>query len=514
MKLRSHDSTAATVAGILFVVIVAAVIRLWGVSWGLPYTYHADEPVNLTRTLDMLQRRSVDPEFYNYPPFFYYVEAGGQLAYYGVGSLSGEFSSIDDISLPESQTLANGRLGNPNSLLAGRMISVALGIGAVGIVFASILAVTSSMSGAVVGSLLLALGPLAVRQTRFMTPDALATFFVAAVLALSFLIYRRSRMLDYIGAGIAIGLAGSSKYHVAVVAVAVVVAHIMRTEARFYRDPKIYVSGAIAAGTFLATSFIIFFDLPAFWAEFAWKQGAYSGSGGGGIDSLWFYVQAIGTETGPLLLLIPFGFLLLRTRGETIVAVAFAVVYLVVIAMFVLRFERHVLPALPAIAMAVGFGVAGLYDVVRAWTSERSPVEGRFIVGTAIISLLVAASVPLSSTFSDGQRYSSDERADARAFVNTLPAGSRILVDGYSPFVEPGRFDVVPTGFVVTDTSDPALYDYVTVAELGSGRFLDDPQRYPIQSSGFDDRFASFCTVGFFAGPPWQMVLASDCPEG
>ncbi|NHZ70462.1 MAG: phospholipid carrier-dependent glycosyltransferase [Proteobacteria bacterium] len=514
MTSRFRTSTVASVAGILFVIIVATVIRLWGVSWGLPYTYHADEPVNLTRTLDMLQRRSVDPEFYNYPPFFYYVEAGGQLAYYGVGSLTGEFSSIDDISLPEPQTLANGRLGNPNSLLAGRMISLALGIGAVGIVFVSIMAVTGSMSGAVVGSLLLALGPLAVRQTRFMTPDGLATFFVAAVLALSFFIYRRSRMLHYVLAGIAIGLAGSSKYHVAVVAVAVVVAHVMRTRTRFYRDPKIYIAGAIALGTFLATSFVIFFDLAAFWAEFAWKQGAYSGSGGSGAESLWFYLQVVGAEAGPLLLLIPFGFLMLRTRGETIIAVAFAVVYLLVIALFVLRFERHVLPALPAIAMGVGFGVTGLLDVLRAWMSDRPPVEGQLIVGTAMLGLLVAASVPLTSTFSDGQRYSSDERADARTFVNSLPVGSRILVDGYSPFVDPGRFDVVPTGFVVTDTSDPRQYDYVTVAELGSGRFTDDPATYPIQASRFDERFASFCTVGFFAGPPWQMVLAAECPEG
>jgi len=497
----------AAVGGFLVVVVVAVVIRLWGIGWGLPYAYHADEP-------DMVQRKSLNPGFYNYPPFFYYVEAGGQLAYFAVGAARGEFDSVDDISQPEMQTLGNGRLGNPKSLLTGRLISVALGVGAVAIVFVSIILLSGSMPGAIVGGALMALGPLAVRQSRFMTPDALATFFVAAVLGLSFLILRRGRTLDYVLAGFAVGLAGSSKYHVAIVAVAVVAAHVMRSGTGWYRDRVIYLAGVIAVGTFLVLSFVIFFDFSSFWAEFAWKQGAYTGTGGGGGESLWFYLGVVATEAGFLLLLIPIAFIGSALRREAGIAVGFAVVYLAVIAMFVLRFERHVLPALPAVAVAVGLGLSVLTSQLRGWTADRSVLFGR-LVTAAITAILVAfAFGPMATTISDGDRFSSDERADVRAFVDALPRGSRVLVDAYSPFVGPETFAVTSTGFVATDGRDPAGYDYVTVAEQGSGRFLQNPDTGLLRDTDFGGRFADFCEIAFFPGPPWQRVLAKDCAQG
>lgn len=498
----------------VLLIVGAAAIRFWGIGWGLPYVYHADEPVNLTTTLTMLQDGDPNPHFFNYPPFYYYVEAGGQLAYYGLGMASGDFESISDISTPEMQTLANGRLANPNSLLAGRLVSVAFSIGTVVIVFAAVLAVSGSLSGATLAGLLMALGPLAVRRGRLMTSDPIATFFTAAALAASYLVLRRGRTVDYALAGILVGLAGSTKYHAALIAVAVFVAHVMRTGKRFAADRRIYLAGGVAVATFVITSPFVVFDAGTFWAELAWKTDFYSGAqAGGGAASLPFYARVVAAEYGPLLLVIPFAFTVRRFRREALLATGFAVLYLAFITFFVVRFDRHVLLALPAIAVTIGLGVAGLVVVLRERLVSWAKVDARVWLAVVGAVMMLGLLIPVAGTASDGARYSSDERAGAREWIHqSLPADSTVLVDAYSPFVDPERFEITAVSFAATAGGDSGQYAYVVIAEQGSGRFLADPSAYPDQAAGFEERLGDFCEVAYFPGPPWIRVLAQDCP--
>ena len=494
-------------------VLGAIAVRLWGLGWGLPYVYHADEPVNLTSTLTMLQERDPNPHFFNYPPFYYYVEAGGQLVYYGLGVATGNFASIDDIALPETQTLANGRLGNPKSLLAGRLVSVAFSVGTVALVYVSVLAVSGSLVGAALAGFLMAFTPLAVRRGRLLAPDPMATFFTAAALAASFLILRRGRTVDYVIGGVLVGLAGASKYHVALVALAVLAAHVMRTGRGFLRDGRIYLAGGLAVATFLITSPYVLLDFPAFWDEFAWKSDFYSGgSVGGGGGSYAFYARALGAEYGILLVLVPFAFAIRRFRREAVLAAGFAVLYVAFISFFVVRFDRHLLPVLPAVAITIGLGAAGSIILLRSTLAGRKGF--RVVVSLLAVGVVVALGIvfPLLETAEDGLRYSSDERAEVREWIHTsLPESSTVLVDAYSPFVDPERFRVTAVAFAATGGGDPTQYEYVVVAEQGSGRFLSDPDAHPDQVAAYEQRFGSFCEIAFFPGPWWHKVLSRDC---
>ena len=106
----------------------------------------------------------------------------------------------------------------------------------------------------------MAFAPLAVRHGRLVTPDPIATFFTAAVLAASFLVLRRGHTVDYVISGVLVRHAGSSKFHEALVAIVVVAAHIMRTGRGFATDRKSYLAGGVAVATFVVTSPFVVLD--------------------------------------------------------------------------------------------------------------------------------------------------------------------------------------------------------------------------------------------------------------
>ena len=55
---------------LLAVLVVAAVLRLYGIDHGLPFVYNPDEANIMARSLAVA--RGVDPGYYLYPSFFFY----------------------------------------------------------------------------------------------------------------------------------------------------------------------------------------------------------------------------------------------------------------------------------------------------------------------------------------------------------------------------------------------------------------------------------------------------------
>jgi hypothetical protein len=227
-----------------------------------------------------------------------------------------------------------------------------------------------------------------------------------------------------------------------------------------------------------------------------------------------FYLDAMIREYGAVLILVPFAFVR-RFRKEAVLALLLVVAYLVFIAIFVLRFDRHLLPVLPAMATLIGFGAVAATAMLRQWLAARSGIWRHPVWAPAFIVVAIALALgvgPVRETIDDSRWYASDERSAARAWIDAnVPEASTVLVDAYSPFVDPARFNAIPATFVVDFEGDPASVDFVLVAGQGSGRFLDSPHRYPVQVDRFNESFGGFCEVARFEGPPWHAVLARDC---
>src|SRR5262245_50557981 len=79
------------------ILLVAALVRFWGLRFGLPHTYtRPDETIIIDVSLQFL-RGNFRPTFYDYPWFYMWLVAGLYILYYVWGRVAGTFQSLADV---------------------------------------------------------------------------------------------------------------------------------------------------------------------------------------------------------------------------------------------------------------------------------------------------------------------------------------------------------------------------------------------------------------------------------
>lgn len=115
-------------AAVLCVLAGAAVLRLWGVGYGLPFVFHPDENRQVLDSLGMAQRMSPLGQDFAYPAFHKYVLILVNGGYYVLGRLTGWFADPADFAL-------KFLTGESHVFLVSRLASVAAGLATVWAVF-------------------------------------------------------------------------------------------------------------------------------------------------------------------------------------------------------------------------------------------------------------------------------------------------------------------------------------------------------------------------------------------
>ncbi len=90
--MNSSAKTFWTLAAIL---LLAFGLRIWGISFGLPYLYHADEPIVVNHAL-AYGSGDLNPHFFNIPPLVSYLLFGVYGVYFLMGRAAGMFHSVAD----------------------------------------------------------------------------------------------------------------------------------------------------------------------------------------------------------------------------------------------------------------------------------------------------------------------------------------------------------------------------------------------------------------------------------
>src|SRR5262245_35611316 len=81
-----------------FILLLALILRVVGANYGLPHTYHRDEPEIVNHAV-ALGETGPNPHFFGKPPFTIYALFGCYAAYYVAGSFVGYFHNKSDIAL-------------------------------------------------------------------------------------------------------------------------------------------------------------------------------------------------------------------------------------------------------------------------------------------------------------------------------------------------------------------------------------------------------------------------------
>jgi hypothetical protein len=493
--------------GGLAVLAVAVPLRVATIGFGLPALTHPDEGPNVRVGDTMSYDADWNPHRFNYPSMLYdTIAVFARLN----GWMTGRNGPASDHT--QMQNLGTGMTSEPNLFLALRAFSSLLSLAICLLVYLVVLRVTGRVLAALLAGLLLAVSPIMVSNAVFISPDTYSGLFSAVALAGALGVLRRGRLPYYLVAGAGTGLAAAAKYNAVVVAVAVIAAHLIRHGRSSWRRPAILLSGAAAIVLFTLVTPAVLLDYRnlregALFEVHHYARG-HPGSEGG---ALWYVTHALRPD---LLLLagavLSIACLRSRHRREVAVVLPFVVAYAGLLSVQVVHFARNLLPVLPGLAMLAGFAAA-----VGAERVSRLPVPARRTLA-AVAAAAVAAGLAVPTVAAAGlpRRLAERPRTEALGWLTThIPAGAHVVVEPYGPYIVRGRWRLTEQLYVVSRPEMSPDTAAIVVTELGSGRFLSQPQRYRREVANYDALRTRYCVAGRWTDGPWVEVLTPCTPE-
>ncbi len=473
------------------VLLIALLLRLWGLSADLPYIYHPDEPVAIEISLRMFKTGDMNPRFFHWPSLLFYVDFLAYIPYYLFGKLVGVFQTPESILAPVQVVMGGTYAPMPTLVLVGRCLSVGFGTGSVLLAYLIGKRLTARDWVGLLAALLVAVSPTTVWHSRWITPDTMATFFVLGSVYASLRLFQEGSTRQYVLAAVCVGLAASSKYNAVFAMLPLLTAHVLRHGRQSLKERDLYVALLITALVFLNTTPFALLDFREFFSGLAFNSQHYAtGNAGMEGDAARWYLAYLWNTTGPVLPLALLGMvwgMASRSREVAILSV-FPVVYLLFISFFVVRNDRTLLPALPFLLILAALALFQLYERATRLTSQAIRT-----ISIATLGTLALAAVALMSWLSvqDSLRLNTvNSRETARVWIaDNLPPGAKIALESYAPFVDPARFSV--QGFVRLIDHTPDWYveqgfEFLVFTQGMSGRFYAEPEKYAAEIAQYD----------------------------
>ncbi len=439
----------------ILIVLLAAVVRIHGVRWGLPDVF--EEATPLRRAWEMWgwgPSRGLDlnPHFFNYPSLTIYLQFLGQGILYLLLAAAGRIHGTIDFRVLY--------ITDPTPFLVmGRAITILFAAGTVVLVYA-IGKRIGGLACAVPAALLLALNPLHMAQSVVVEVDVPLTFFVALGLCYVLRIAAaregqsdprddRSSQVpsrrDYAMAGLAVGLAASAKYTGAFLALPLLAGHLIarRERSREKKTPTrkpgwnlLLLSGGVAIAAFAATSPFVFLDPKTFWHDLSFERTHMRlGQFGSGDESTWvFYAGALANRLlgWPSTLLLMAGlayFLVAKRTLWALTLAAFLVPMWITIASWNMKADRYLLPLLPAAMLFCG-GMLSEIPSIAGRRLKKAGARTAAVAGAAV--LLLAGQAGGLDAYRN--RLRPDPRTEARKWIAAnIPPGALIVTETLGP---------------------------------------------------------------------------------
>lgn len=460
-------------AGVVVVLTVGAVLRLMGIGFGNPFVYHPDEGFVVKSAMAMVDNRDWNPHNFFYSSLVIDVQAllvavtrfaGGPPLETGQGWL------FEGEAVPwQFRYFFVGRLFVASTGLATIALTYLIGRRwwgtAAGLAAAAVVAVA----------------PLHVSNSRFATTDVPLALLCTVTLFASFEAYERRQRRWWVAAGVAAGLAVSTKWNGAAVLVVPMVTYLLtlrsgREVLLAVRDPVPYMVVGAAAVALLATTPALILDWSSVRAYLELQAELYSRvRGGGGTDGLGFHLRALAEGMGPIVAAAGvLGLLVgvLRRPRPTIVVPVFVLLYVAIISIPATHFDRNLMPVVPYVALGVGVLLAtGARLLVR-----RTQLASRAVTVSLAAALLTALAPGAMTALDQGrQLMGTDTRTLAYDWLlANVERNTVVARELYTPQLAPDVYRLRGHDFL--SRRNMAWYD-----DVGT--------RYLVTSSTIYDRF-------------------------
>lgn len=256
---------------------VAAVARVWALTFGLPHPHSRPDEDAISAIVGAFRTGHFEPPAFNYPALF-------MLAVAGLLRLAPYIERLLHKLLPFHFDAQLDGLSWPiKNYMAARILSAAAGIASVWVVFRIALRPFERTAAVAAASLLVALAFLHVRDSHYGVTDVPMAFMVLVAFLCAVRLSQSGTRSDLVIAGVAAGLAAGTKYNGALVGLPVTFAVFISPSPKAFaaRVVDVAIAGTVMVATFLATSPYTLIDFDRFWADF--RSDAAHLAGGQGV---------------------------------------------------------------------------------------------------------------------------------------------------------------------------------------------------------------------------------------
>lgn len=368
------------------IVVAGLALRLVHNDYGLPFVWSLDESSHFTSRAVLMLRGGLDPGYYQNPSAYTYLVYALLRAYagpLGVGS-SLPFGNLTDQFDRDPRTIW---------IAARSLAAVLCMLGVVATYFAAS-RLWSKREG-LVAAAVLCFAFLPVAYSRVAVTDVGSLAGIALCLYASVRVYERGRLVHYLMAGAAAGLAVSFKYTAGLVLLPVAVAGVARLRADRLRALG-YLALAGAAGTvlFIALNPYLLINFDQFRADLRGQREIASNVPKAGQEDsgVRYYLETLTWGLGWLAALAALGGAAveaMRDRTRALMLAAMPVALFVYLAVQARYFGRWLLPAYPALAMLAAAGLVRLSELVRGRPALRAaalPVLAAIVLAQPVVA--------------------------------------------------------------------------------------------------------------------------------
>jgi 4-amino-4-deoxy-L-arabinose transferase-like glycosyltransferase len=398
------------------VLVVALLLRLWGIKSGLPYVYDTDEDQHFVPHAISLLAHSGNPNYFDNPPAYTYLLAiAFEIWFGGRGAVSHALAV------------------NPTEVwLLARVVTALLGVLAVWLlyVFAARL---FDRRVALLAAALMAVAFLPVFYSKLALNDVPTLVGIEVALWAAAAILAGAGRRYYVIAGLALGVAAATKYTGGIVILPLAAAIVLRERAdRLALARAAAITAVCAAVAFVVCdpySLLAFSSFKGGIAHQGTESAAASGKlglthGSGVLYYLWTATWGVGWVPA-IAALAGLACLWLRARRLLLVFAPMLVAYLFFMGIQGRYFGRWLMPIVPLICVLAAYAALQLADLApRRWRGGAA-----LLVGAALCAQGLAYSIHSGIV---GSR--ADTRAITRAWlVAHVPIGTKVVIEPVVP---------------------------------------------------------------------------------
>jgi len=420
-------------------VVLAVIIRMRGVSWGLPYLYDPDEHYLVDPAVRFVLTGDLNPHWFAHPGSTVIYSLGlAYFVYWLVGHALGWF--------PDLQSFATLLSTNPTSFyLIGRMLNILYAALAIPLTYA----ICSKMAGrgaAVLAAALVALSPLHAEISRVLHTDPLMTTCLLAAMLFGVKSIEDQSGKNFFLTGAFVGLATATKFPgMSGAMIAVLAATLAKPQLAVSWRRRVQwmaIAGVGGAISFFAAAPFIFTGIDqVYWTLLKESSNAHLGATGerGLTNYVWYISGPLRDAVGwPLELMALAGFIasvIGRQRPRLLLA-GFALIFLLSIGVSPRRWDRWIVPLMPYVAILAAIGLEAIVKAIPRWSGR--PAVQHLAVPALGLLLMVPSAI---EAFQRG--ITLDTRDIAKAWIEAhVPPGARVAVEQYTPPISRDKYHV------------------------------------------------------------------------